>query len=308
MAAAGLTAADFAGRSVVRKQDVLDSLNPPDKPSEPAVAPRPLGAQAKITQPYTEVVLSKMKRREGQSLATGVGNAVQSAVSVTCFTRGLRGNLGPKTARVNISAVILYEVSRLLRRYPTLNATYRGGTMIQFVDVNLGFAIDDGHGLKVAVLHNCDTLSLAEISALLNDLTVAYIENKLTPTQIANATFTISDLSGMGVSSFYPLISENQGGILGVGGEQFFPGSAYGFYNLTLAFDHQLSDGRTAASFLNDLKQRLASYESTLHEENQEIVCSRCGRTAGQLDELDETLVLSALSNGNLCTLCAVGL
>jgi len=74
--------------------------------------------------------------------------------------------------------------------------------MLKFADVNVGYAMDDGHGLKVAVFHNCDTLSLVQISTLLNDLTVAYIEDKLTPTQIANATFTISDLSGMGVSSF----------------------------------------------------------------------------------------------------------
>jgi pyruvate/2-oxoglutarate dehydrogenase complex dihydrolipoamide acyltransferase (E2) component len=304
----GLKPSDFAGRSMVRKQDVLDFLNPPVQSVETILAARSVVAAGKINQPYEEIPLSKLKRREGQSLAVGVGNAVQSAVSVTCITRGLRGNLGPKTARTNISAVILYEVSRLLRRYPTLNATYRDEKMLQFVDVNLGYAMDDGHGLKVAVLHKCDTLSLALISTLLNDLTVAYIENKLTPTQIANATFTISDLSGMGVSSFYPLISENQGAILGIGAEQFLPGSAFGSYNLTLAFDHQLSDGRTAASFLNDLKQRLHSYESTLHELHQEMVCTQCGRTAGQLAELNENLLLSAVPKGNLCTLCAAGL
>lgn len=304
----GLTPSDFAGKSIVRKQDILDFLSPAVPSVDPAIAAKPLVAAGKINQPYEEIALSKMKRREGQSLAAGVGNAVQSAVSVTCITKGLRGNLGPKTARANTSAVILYEVSRLLRRYPTLNATYRDEKMLQFVDVNLGYAIDDGHGLKVAVLHKCDTLSLSHISALLGDLTVAYIENKLTPTQIANATFTVSDLSGMGVSSFYPLISENQGAILGVGGEQFLPDSAFGSYNLTLAFDHQLSDGRTAASFLNDLKQRLHSYESTLHELRQELVCTQCGRTAGQLAELNENLLLSALPKGNLCTLCVAGL
>jgi pyruvate/2-oxoglutarate dehydrogenase complex dihydrolipoamide acyltransferase (E2) component len=304
----GLKPSDFAGRSVIRKQDILDFLHPPAPSIETTLAARPTVAAGKINQPFEAIPLSKLKRREGQSLAAGVANAVQSAVSVTCITQGLRGNLGPKTARTNISAVILYEVSRLLRRYPTLNATYRDEKMLRFVDVNLGYAMDDGHGLKVAVLHNCDVLSLAQISTLLNDLTVGYIENKLTPTQIANATFTISDLSGMGVSSFYPLISENQGAILGVGAEQFLPGSAFGSYNLTLAFDHQLSDGRTAASFLNDLKQRLHSYESTLHELRGEMVCTQCGRTAGQLAELNENLLLSAVPKGHLCTLCVAGL
>jgi pyruvate/2-oxoglutarate dehydrogenase complex dihydrolipoamide acyltransferase (E2) component len=308
MEANGLKPSDFSDKSIVRKQDVLDFLNPPAKSVETAVTAKPTVALGKINQPYEEVALSKLKRREGQSLAAGAGNAVQSAVSVTCFTQGLRGNLGPKAARANTSAVIIYEVSRLLRRYPSLNATYQDGKMLRFVDVNVGYAMDDGHGLKVAVFHNCDTLPLAQISSLLSDLTIAYIDNKLTPAQIANATFTISDLSGMGVSSFYPLISENQGAILGVGAEQFLPGSTFGSYNLTLAFDHQLSDGRTAASFLNDLKQRLTNYESTLNETSQEIACSQCGRIAEQLAELNENLLLSALPKGCLCTLCVAGL
>jgi pyruvate/2-oxoglutarate dehydrogenase complex dihydrolipoamide acyltransferase (E2) component len=46
-----------------------------------------------------------------------------------------------------------------------------------------------------------------------------------------------------------------------VSGEQFAPGSEYGFYTMNLTFDHQLSDGRTAARFLNDLKKRLQVYE-----------------------------------------------
>lgn len=307
MEAHSLKPSDFAVKSIVRKQDVQDFLNPTAAPSQPVIAAKAVGTYAKITQPYKEIVLSKMKRREGQSLAVGIGNAIQSAVSVTCFTQGLRGNLGVKTLDTNISAIIVYEVSRLLRKYPTFNATYRNGTMLQFLDVNLGYAIDDGRGLKVAVFQNCDTLSLAQISTLLGDLTVAYIEDKLTPAQIANATFTISDLSGMGVSSLYPLISENQGGILGIGSEQFPPGSAYGSYNLTLVFDHQLSDGRTAALFLNDLKNRLQNYESTLQNVRQEIACLQCGRTAEQLAEMDANLLLSALPKGYLCTICAGG-
>jgi pyruvate/2-oxoglutarate dehydrogenase complex dihydrolipoamide acyltransferase (E2) component len=303
----GLTAADFSGKSAVRKQDVIEFLNPPAAPGRPAAPAAARAAAAKITQPYKEIVLSKMKRREGSSLAAGVGNAIQSAVSVNCVTQGLRRILGTRA-----SAAIIYEVSRLLRKYPALNSTYRDGTMLQFLQVNPGYAMDDGRGLKVAVFQECDTLSLQQISNRLNDLTVAYIEDKLTPAQIANATFTISDLSGMGVSSFYPLISENQGAILGVGAEQFLPGDTHGFFNLTLSFDHQLSDGRTAALFLNDLKSRLLSYEGAIdgiHIEGirQDMSCSQCGRTAQQLAEADQNLLLSALPKGYLCTYCTAG-
>ncbi|HUV95989.1 MAG TPA: 2-oxo acid dehydrogenase subunit E2 [Acidobacteriaceae bacterium] len=299
----------FAGKSVVRKQDILYYLNPPPG-SSPAPAPAsqlqryPL---ARIAQPYREMPLSKRKRSEAANLGAGMGNALASSVSVTCFTRGLRDILKATLGGSNPSGVFVFEVSRLLRKYPGLNAAYREGSMLQYENVNIGFAMDDGRGLKVAVLPDCDQLSLSDILAVLHELSIAYVEDKLKPTQIANPTFTISDLSGLGVSSFLPLISDGQGAILGVGGEQFAPGTPYGFYSLTLTFDHQLSDGRTAGLFLNDLKERLAHYEAMAPEVRSELVCSRCYRTAAELRGLDAHLIQMAGAEGNLCSLCTAG-
>lgn len=261
MQAHGLTAADFAGKTLVRKQDVLDRLNPPAV--EP-VAPAPaLQTGSRITQPYAEIPLSKMKRAEGAALAAGLRNSVSSSVSVVCFTRGLRKNLQKYPVETgNLSAVIVYEAARLLRKYPVLNATYRAGAMLQYEQVNIGFALDDGRGLKVAVIPRTDEQSLRQVADELMQMTIAYISDKLTPAQISNATFTVSDLSGFGVAEAYPVISENQGAILAVGTELFAPGAVYGTYTMTLAFDHQLADGRTAGRFLNDLKKRLQTYEA----------------------------------------------
>ena len=308
----GIPASAFVGKSVVRKEDILNYLNPPAAPA-PALAPAsqlrryPL---AKIAQPCREVPLSKRKRSEAANLAVGMGNAVASSVSVTCFTRGLRHILKAKLGGGNPSGVFVFEVSRLLRKYPALNAAYREGSMLQYEDVNIGFAMDDGRGLKVAVLPDCDQRPLSDILAMLHELSIAYVEDKLTPAQIANPTFTISDLSGLGVSSFLPLISDGQGAILGVGGEQFAPGNLNGFFTLTLTFDHQLTDGRTAALFLNDLKERLAHYETTAPDVRSELVCPRCYRcyrTAAELRGVDAHLIQIAGDEGYICSLCLSG-
>ena len=298
----------FADKSVIRKQDVLDYLDPQPAPAGPAFAARAVSsaarrAPAKIAQPYQVIRLSRMKQSEAANLAAGIGNAISSSVTVTCFTRGLRKVLEEHAG--SATAVLVYEVSRLLRKYPSLNATFADGAMLQYEEVNVGFAMDDGRGLKVATLPRSDELSLAQITGLLRELTVAYIDDKLTPAQLANGTFTISDLSGLGASSFQPLISENQGAILGVGGEQFAPESQDGFYTLTLTFDHQLSNGRTAALFLNNLKDRLLSYEQTAVKPKAPLVCSSCYRTAAELRELQHRLLLSA--DGYFCTICAQG-
>lgn len=303
----GLAATDFAGLSVVRKQDVLDRLSPPSAEPEPAATVPSEVASSPITQPYREVPLSKMKRREAAALSAGVRNALSSAVSVTCFTRGLRRIVETRVPGGNASAVIVYEVSRLLRKYPSLNATCRDNRVLQYEQVNIGYAMDDGRGLKVAVLSECDTRSLQDITAQLRDLTVAYLGDKLTPAQIANSTFTISDLSGVGVSDFFPLISENQGGILGISAEQYAPDGGYGAYTLTLTFDHQLTNGRTAALFLSDLKERLQGYEETVQGSSRTIACSRCGRTGSELTSSNHYLLRSAIPEGYICSLCASG-
>ncbi|MGB0063726.1 MAG: 2-oxo acid dehydrogenase subunit E2 [Terracidiphilus sp.] len=297
----------FAGKSVVRKQDVLDYLNPPAPPGPMAPAATVRFGSAQITQAYREISLNKRKRSEATNLGAGMGNAVASSVSVTCFTQGLRRILEASSGGSNPSAIIVFEVSRLLRKYPALNAVYRNGAMLQYEAVNMGFAMDDGRGLKVAVIPNCDERPLQEIADMLGELSVAYIEDKLTPAQIANPTFTISDMSGLGVAAFLPLISDGQGAILGVGGEQFAPGSDYGSYTLTLTFDHQLSDGRTAALFLNDLKFRLRRYEDATEVSPREKTCSRCFSTVEDLRKVNEQLLLSAEPGKYLCTLCASG-
>jgi pyruvate/2-oxoglutarate dehydrogenase complex dihydrolipoamide acyltransferase (E2) component len=315
----GLSEEQFTGLRMVRALDVLKFIGGPlEAYAKPVEAAEPPSLQREISAPSralprlpaTEVPLSRMKRSEAQALGAGTRNAIPSAVTVTCLTRGLRAALqrNPVVAG-NAGAVIAYEAARLLRKYPAFNATYRPGSMMQYEQVNIGYAIDDGRGLKVAVLHDCDTKSLAEITEELRTLVLAYLDNKLTPAQISGGTFTISDLSGMGVASFLPLISEDQGAILGVGGEQFLPGSRDGCYTLTIAFDHQLSEGRTAALFLNDLKDRLMHYEQAMSPVIvEEPTCVRCGRTAAELPDAKSFMVQSIVPSGYLCNLCVAGL
>ena len=308
----------FAGLALVRADDVLASLalsplrnrnTNVNGAAKAAVATAPARPVEPPRMPVTEVQLSRMKRSEGQNLAVGTNNAIPSLVSVTCLTRGLRAALqaNPIVAG-NIGAVIVYEAARLLRKYPAFNATYRPGKMMQYEQVNIGYAMDDGQGLKVAVIEDADKKNLAEITEELRALVLAYLDNKLTQAQVTGGTFTISDLSGLGVSSFTPLISEDQGAILGVGGEQFLPGSKDGCYTLSLAFDHQLSEGRTAALFLNDLKDRLMHYEASMSGVlKEDPSCARCGRKVSELPDAKSFMVQSVVPPGHLCNLCVAG-
>jgi len=102
----------------------------------------------------------------------------------------------------------------------------------------------------------------------------------------------MTDLSSAGVFTFSPLINQGQSAILGVGGEFFLSNSPEGLFNLILSFDHQLTEGRQAAQFLQDLVYRLQAYSTVFksdmnHEAGvEELHCARCLVSLRQLQRL----------------------
>ena len=120
----------------------------------------------------------------------------------------------------------------------------------------------------------------------------------------------MTDLSGEGVFAFHPLINQGQSAILGIGAEFFPPGSREGMFNLMLAFDHQISEGRAAAKVLNQLKQRIAGYESAMEATANDSHCEQCFATLSELTTLKHHLLQTVGPRGStrmVCTRCAMG-
>ena len=312
-----LSAEMFGGRVLVREKDVLALIDGAalddrnckvkmagNEPREPAPLP--------LEQAYTSRGLSARKRYEIRQIGMGTRNSLSSSVTVACPTRGLQRVFEKNAAAPgSLSAAVIFEVSRLLRSFPMFNAVYQSNKMCTFDRINIGFAIDDGRGLKVPVISDCDQLELAQVAAILRDLTVSYLTDKLKPLELAGATFTVSDLSAFGVSQFAPLISGNQSAILGISSDIFPPGSRSGAFNLTLVFDHQLADGRTAALFLTELRERLEAYENAIvgkpSEQFETLSCGKCLRSVKELAAINGMLLQSAAPGEYVCNLCILG-
>ena len=143
---------------------------------------------------------------------------------------------------------------------PMFNAVHHDARIGLYENVNAGWALDGGQGLVVPVIHDADRKTVHEIAAVMERHVEAYLEGKLTLDDLAGATFTVTDLSGLGVSFFEPLIPPGQAAILGIGKGPDYEGET--ILHLTLAFDHQLSEGRKAAEFLQDLRERLEIHAS----------------------------------------------
>jgi 2-oxoglutarate dehydrogenase E2 component (dihydrolipoamide succinyltransferase) len=316
----GLDERTFAGRGLVRSRDVLAVARPaPTVEAGPsamaqgsAARSTPVAASGVATRPER---LARAKRTEAKYLRSGAETSLLSAVTVSCPTRGFREAVTRRVAGGgNPTAVIVFEAARLLRKYPAFNAYHDDGTAHYYEKVNVGFAVDGGRGLKVPVIRDADVKGIAEIADEMREQVVAYLDDTLTIESLAGGTFTVTDLSGEGVTAIHPLINQGQSAILGICAEVFHPGAVAGIFDLVLAFDHQLSEGRTAARFLNELRDRLAHYESSVARREEaraeEPHCSRCQSGYHELAANGHALVQTVQADGSvrlLCKLCFEG-
>ena len=314
----GLDERDFQGRGMVRSRDIHQArASKVPHPIESSLSQMltqasavPAVPTAAAGIPVRAEKLSRAKRTEGAYLRSGFHNTLASVVTVPCRTRGFRAAAGAET-----TPILIHELARLLKKYPDLNAYYHDGLVHYYEKVNIGFAIDAGKGLKVAVIRDADLKGIGVISDEMRGLVVDYLNETLSVNSLAGGTFTVTDLSGEGVTQFHPLINQGQAAILGIGSEVFdHSPSGEGFFNLILAFDHQLSEGRSAAKFLNELRQRLGHHEASLlaGSGNMKVAsaalrCSRCQRGYGESKTYLLQVYASDGTTRPICSMCLEG-
>ncbi len=156
----------------------------------------------------------------------------------------------------SILTIITFEVSRLLKKYPMLNAYYDNDFIMEYVDINVGIALDIDDGLKVYTLRKSDTLAFKKIEYEISQGIYHYMRKSLTTDHIKGSTFTITDLSSLGVDRFIPLINYKQSAVLGISA---FDNKLKRF-TLSLSFDHRVTEGKIASKFLSELSSCVKKY------------------------------------------------
>jgi pyruvate dehydrogenase E2 component (dihydrolipoamide acetyltransferase) len=146
-----------------------------------------------------------------------------------------------------------------LLKHPRLNSSWTTEGIRLHDHVNMGVAIAVNDGVVAAVIPNAHAASLAEIATQRRDVAERARAGKLRPADIADATFTISNLGMYQVDQFTAIITPPQAAILAVGaivdrvvGVEGKP-AVRPMMTLTLSCDHRAADGARAAMFLNDL-------------------------------------------------------
>ena len=160
-------------------------------------------------------------------------------------------------------SLLVKAVARALVGNPDLNATLAGGRLHRHQEVAIAFAVAVPDGLILPVVRSAHERSLLELNRDLLDLASRARKGALTPSELTGATFIITDLGGLEVDTFTPILVPPQVAILGVGRELEKPVVRDGqivvrsMLALSLTFDHQATDGAPSGRFLQDVKRGL---------------------------------------------------
>lgn len=310
----GVDGSSFLPGSLVRRNDVLRKARKLSDIPDVAAEDRPIGGEFAARGVLVRWEdLPRRKLIEGRTLQRGRRLAVQSSVTSICRTTLLPARLKEAGLSVaGLQSVIIFEAARLMHKYPMFNAVYDRGRIGLYGCVNVGWAHDSGQGLVVPVIPDADRKTVQEISSAIHTQLEAYLENRLAAADLLGATFTVTDLSSSGASFFDPLIPSGQSAILGIGIGPEHDGQ--GLLYLTLAFDHQLTEGKKAAEFLQDLRARLETQASLAsgaaqRQDSEEAMpfCVLCHRDSLTLQRSRLVLLKSEIPRGFVCSLCVAG-
>ena len=104
-----------------------------------------------------------------------------------------------------------------MARHPRVNASWRDGAIAAGSGIHVGIAIAVEGGLVVPVIHHADRLGVGEIARQRQELMARAQAGKLRLEDLADGTFTISNLGMYGVDAFNAIVNPPQAAILAVG-------------------------------------------------------------------------------------------
>jgi pyruvate dehydrogenase E2 component (dihydrolipoamide acetyltransferase) len=236
---------------------------PAGAPAGPAGVGHPFRGATTVTPDAITSIGRIMAERTTQSWTTVPHFFVSREIDVSAL-KSARDALVPKIeelhgVKMTHTDLIVAAVARALRKHPRMNASWDNGRITLHQDVNVGLAIAVENAVVAAVVHKADQASIGDIAKQRIDKASKARANKLSPADIAGATFTISNLGMFNVDAFTAIIVPPQVGILAVGAMVDRVVVVDGMLavrpmmTVTLSSDHRVVDGASAARFLNDV-------------------------------------------------------
>ena len=231
------------------------------QPAAPAFAAPAQGAQ------YSEQPLSRLRQTAARRMVESQQQVppffVTSTIEMDAALELLPRLQEAHGGRLSVTELLLKGCAIALKKFPSLNSSFAGDKLLQHEGVHISVAVATDAGLLAPVVRNCDTLGLGALSNGMREVIKRTRDGKATMDDLTGGTFTISNLGMFDVTNFIAIITPPQAAILAVGSTIPTPVVRDGeivvrqLMNVTISVDHRVSDGATAAQFLQELKALL---------------------------------------------------
>ena len=158
---------------------------------------------------------------------------------------------------------VLRATAAALQEFPELNARLEGDEIVYLDRYDLGVAVQTDQGLVVPVVRGCDTRSVEELRADVDDLAARAREGRLTAEELRGSTFSVTSAGKLAGLFVTPLVNHPEVAILGVHRVAERPVVRDGevtvrrMGNISTTFDHRVVDGARAAQFTLAVIDRL---------------------------------------------------
>lgn len=174
--------------------------------------------------------------------------------------------------KLTYTPIFIEAIAKALRDFPMVNISIDGDKIILKKDINIGVAVALPSGnLIVPVVKNADQLNLIGIAKRSNELSIKAKNNKLSPDDIQNGTFTLTNIGTFGNEIGTPIINQPQVAILSTGIIKKKPavietpsGDFIGIRQLmflSMSYDHRVVDGMLGGSFLKKVADYLEYFD-----------------------------------------------
>jgi pyruvate dehydrogenase E2 component (dihydrolipoamide acetyltransferase) len=174
------------------------------------------------------------------------------------FRRQYKRKAEEQGVKLTLTAMLVKTAAAALQRYPKINASIDTGRqeIVYKKYVHIGVAVDTPRGLLMPVIRDVPGKDILSIAGEIGELADKAKQGRLSPEEMEGGSFAISNLGGIGGTSFTPIVYWPQSAILGVSGATTEPVWQEGQWvprlqlPLSLSYDHRLIDGADAARFL----------------------------------------------------------
>jgi pyruvate dehydrogenase E2 component (dihydrolipoamide acetyltransferase) len=216
--------------------------------------------------------MSNIRRKTAEHLSAawvGVPHVTQFDKADVTELEGFRSSHAKRVekagGKLTVTAILLKVAALALDRFPQFASSVdmAGQTIVYKRYRHIGIAVDTPNGLLVPVIRDVDRKTISEIAADLATVSQKARDKKLSLDDMSGGVFTISNLGGIGGTSFTPIVNAPEVAILGVSRGTTEPVWRDGEFvarqtlPLSLSYDHRVIDGADGARFLRFIADAL---------------------------------------------------